>query len=204
MINKRILSTLLALAILLSCVGWTPAQAQGTAPIDAETPADQTSISTLPIEEEEDELPEREPIARLYGEEGDDLNKIVYLNNDGTRTMYLYDYPVKYRDASGEIRDISLEIADGTTELNRFQSSANSIMTAFPSKASDGISLSGEGVSIKLIPNIPEEDANTIHMTGNAKRIDSKTISYDYDAKTTIEYSLTYTGFKEDIVVSEY
>ena len=40
MINKRILSTLLALAILLSCVGWTPAQAQGTAPIDAETPAD--------------------------------------------------------------------------------------------------------------------------------------------------------------------
>ena len=32
MINKRILTTLLALAILLSCVGWTPAQAQGTAP----------------------------------------------------------------------------------------------------------------------------------------------------------------------------
>ena len=204
MINKRILSTLLALAILLSCVGWTPAQAQGTAPIDAETPADRTSISTLPIEEEEDELPEREPIARLYGEEGDDLNKIVYLNNDGTRTMHLYDYPVKYRDASGEIHDISLEIADGTTELNRFQSSANSIMTAFPSKASDGISLSGEGVSIKLIPNIPEADTNTIHMTGNAKRIDSKTISYDSDAKTTIEYSLTYTGFKEEIVVSEY
>ena len=204
MINKRILSTLLALAILLSCVGWTPVQAQGTAPIDAEIPADQTSISTLPIEEEETKLPGREPIARLYDEEGDDLNKIVYLNNDGTRTMHLYDYPVKYRDASGEIHDISLEIADGTTELNHFQSSANSIMTAFPSKASDGISLSGEGVSIKLIPNIPEAETNTIHMTGNAKRIDSKTISYDYDAKTTIEYSLTYTGFKEDIVVSEY
>ncbi len=78
MINKRILSTLLALAILLSCVGWTPVQAQGTAPIDAETPADQTSISTLPIEEEdENKLPEREPIARLYDEEGDDLTKIV-------------------------------------------------------------------------------------------------------------------------------
>ena len=35
MINKRILSTLLALAILLSCVGWTPAQAQGAALVDA-------------------------------------------------------------------------------------------------------------------------------------------------------------------------
>ena len=161
-------------------------------------------MSSLLIVEEEDELPEQEPIARLFDEEGDDLNKIVYLNNDGTRTMHLYDYPGKYRDTSGEIHDISLEIADGATKLDRFQSASNSIMTAFSSKASDGISLSGEGVSIKLIPNIPEEDANTIHMTGNAKRIDNKTISYDYDAKTTIEYSLTYTGFKEDIVVSEY
>jgi hypothetical protein len=37
-----------------------------------------------------------------------------------------------------------------------------------------------------------------------ATRIDEKTIQYRYDSKTTIEYSLTYTGFKEDIVVSEY
>ena len=34
MTNRRILSTLLALAILLSCVGWTPAQAEGTAPAE--------------------------------------------------------------------------------------------------------------------------------------------------------------------------
>lgn len=37
-----------------------------------------------------------------------------------------------------------------------------------------------------------------------AARINEKTIQYRYDSKTTIEYSLTYTGFKEDIVVSEY
>ena len=204
MINKRILSTLLALAILLSCVGWTPAQAHGTALIGEPDPVDPVATTAQPQEESRDKLLRSKPIARLYDEEGEDLNKIIYLNNDGTRTMHLYDYPVKYRDASGEIHDISLEIADGTTELNRFQSSANSIMTSFPSKASDGISLSSEGVSIKLFPNIPEAETNTIHMTGNAKRIDSKTVSYDYDAKTTIEYSLTYTGFKEDIVVSEY
>ena len=32
MTNRRFLTTLQALAILLSCVGWTPAQAEGTAP----------------------------------------------------------------------------------------------------------------------------------------------------------------------------
>ena len=40
--------------------------------------------------------------------------------------------------------------------------------------------------------------------TATAQRIDANTVAYPYDAKTTVEYSLTYTGFKEDIVVSEY
>lgn len=39
---------------------------------------------------------------------------------------------------------------------------------------------------------------------GSVQRLDSKTVSYSYDAKTTLEYALTYTGFKEDIVVSSY
>jgi hypothetical protein len=49
-------------------------------------------------------------ILRLYDEEGADLNKLVYLNADGSRTLYLYDHPVKYVDADGTIRDISLDI----------------------------------------------------------------------------------------------
>ena len=32
----------------------------------------------------------------------------------------------------------------------------------------------------------------------------ARTIQYPYGTHTTIEYSLTYTGFKEDIVVSRY
>lgn len=37
-----------------------------------------------------------------------------------------------------------------------------------------------------------------------ATLIDDKTIGYQLDERTSLEYSLTYTGFKEDIVVSEY
>ncbi|MBP3305770.1 MAG: hypothetical protein J6L24_07360 [Oscillospiraceae bacterium] len=54
----------------------------------------------------------REHISRVYSQEQDDLNKLVFQNADGTQTVYLYDFPVKYEDAGGEIRDISLEIAD--------------------------------------------------------------------------------------------
>ena len=55
-------------------------------------------------------------IQRLYDEEGDDLNRVVFQNADGTQTMYLFDFPVKYLDADGKAKDITLDIADGKTE----------------------------------------------------------------------------------------
>lgn len=45
---------------------------------------------------------------RLYSAEGDDLNRIVFLNADGTQTAYVFDFPVKYVDASGAIKDIRI------------------------------------------------------------------------------------------------
>lgn len=158
---------------------------------------------------------------RVYEDEGDDLNKIVFENLDGTKTMYLFDFPVKYVDTNGKIRDISLEIADASS--GGFKTAANAAVTTFSAQASDGISLSGNGTNITLIPIMPTTSAGTQAMTAGSKagslgsisaddqvvsrvatRIDEKTIQYRYDSKTTIEYGLTYTGFKEDIVVSEY
>ena len=66
-------------------------------------------------------------------------------------------------------------------------------MTEFPASLPDGVTLRGNGVSLR--------------MTGrghSARRVDEQTVAYTYDEKTTIEYALTCTGFKEDIVVSEY
>jgi len=33
---------------------------------------------------------------RLYQEEYDDLNRIVFLNADGIQTAYIFDFPIKY------------------------------------------------------------------------------------------------------------
>ena len=158
---------------------------------------------------------------RVYEDEGNDLNKVVFENLDGTKTMYLFDFPVKYVDNNGKIRDISLEIADSTS--GGFKTAANAAVTTFSAQAGDGISLSGNGTDITLIPIMPTVSTGTQAMTAGSKtgslgsisaddqvisraatRIDEKTIQYRYDSKTTIEYGLTYTGFKEDIVVSEY
>lgn len=168
-----------------------------------------------------EEALENKHIKRSYADEGNELNKVVFENLDGTKTMYLFDFPVKYIDNKGKIQDISLEIKDGSS--GTFETAGNSVVTTFSAQASSGISLSGNGTEITLIPIMPTVPQGTQTMTAGgsggslgsissdeqvvshaATRIDEKTIQYRYDSKTTIEYSLTYTGFKEDIVVSEY
>lgn len=151
-------------------------------------------------------------IARCYEDEGTDLNKIIFLNIDGTKTMYTFDFPVKYVDDNGNIQDIRLEIADSTVNAGEFETAANDTVTTFSAQFTDGIALEDNDTEIRLIPILPSANSSMATMsttnmaatTATAQRIDADTVAYPYDAKTTVEYSLTYTGFKEDIVVSEY
>ena len=149
-------------------------------------------------------------VQRLYEKEGNHLDTVIFRNADGTETAYIFDYPVKYVDESGKTKDITLDIADSAVS-GEFKTADGSAVTTFSRNLSDGIGLRGNNTSLSLIPHLPTAKAgaalsSTATLTANstAERIDRKTVSYDYDSKTTIEYSLTYTGFKEDIVVSEY
>ena len=153
-------------------------------------------------------------VSRLYEDEGADLYKLVFLNFDGSKTMYAYDFPVKYVDPDGTIKDITLEIRESNAENAAYETASNATITTFSTLSSDGISLRGNNTEICLVPIIPDTASNNLtastydfDITSEAAevtRIDNKTVEYRYNEKTTIEYSLTYTGFKEDIVVAEY
>jgi hypothetical protein len=137
------------------------------------------------------------------------LNMFVFRNNDGTYTKKIYSHPVKYIDDTGAVRDITTDIeklSDGT-----FRTADNDVVTTFSRMLSDGITLSYDDISVKMIPVINSSSASTgnISASDNASLVsslssDNKTVSYPYGNKTKLEYSLTYTGFKEDIVVEEY
>lgn len=146
-------------------------------------------------------------VRRMYDEE-DDLNTIVFMNADTTRTKYYFGHPVKYVDENGVTKDISLNIVSAPQSANAYMTEANSITSAFSRTLSDGVSLSNGNVSVTLVPTLNNADsASSVYALRNnaqAQLIDNKTVSYYYDEKTTIEYKLTYTGFKEDIIVSEY
>ena len=136
-------------------------------------------------------------ISREYSYEKD-LNTFVFRNNDGTYTKKLYSYPVKYIDKTGKTKDITTDIeklSDGS-----FKTAENSIVTTFSKTLSDGITLSYNDIVIKMIPSTKF----TMESSVSSLSSDRKTVLYPYGNKTRLEYSLTYTGFKEDIVVEEY
>lgn len=182
---------------------------------------------------EKSEIQEKQYVGRVKGEETNEYT-LVLKNADGSNTLRLFDYPVKYTDEEGTEKDITLKLTE--TAKGNYRTVDNKIITTFSQKLSDGISLEYEDVAIKMVPEeqpissvtpitpitpvMDTNDAETISATEIIGPIteltpitpvreaslsdDKETVSYPFGNKTSLEYSLTYTGFKEDIVVEEY
>ena len=173
--HRKFLSTLLSLAILLSCVGWTPSRAEEAMPelqMEQSQAAAQTEAAVYTEQMSREELPEivaqeapvnHGHVGRLENEEADNLNQFIFLNQDGSKTMYLYDHPVKYRDEAGKVHDISLNIADTDDTAYPFRTEANWAVTAFPRELANGITLESESAQIKMIPILPENSTTVLN-----------------------------------------
>ena len=195
----KILSFLLVICLLFTAftgfISVPEEDAKLPEPITADLSSDAEDF-TLPEIVDAQEAIDYGYAARDRIAEATDLNSFVFLNSDGTSTLRLYDHPVKYIDETGTIQDITLTIEKHN---DGYQTADNAIVTTFAQKLSDGITLTGEDVTVRMLP------ADRV-LTESVSRLssDNKKVSYPYDSKTSYEYSLTYTGFKEDIVVEEY
>ena len=85
----------------------TSAQADNTAPA---TTAATLTAADIPEMLSAAALAQRGTVRRVYEEESD-MSTLVFENNDGTRTMYLFGAPVKYIAPDGTTRDKSTAIA---------------------------------------------------------------------------------------------
>lgn len=141
-----------------------------------------------------DKAAEKNYIKRLPYQETD-LYSFVFQNADGTNTLQMYDFPVKFYK-NGKIVDISTDIVKGSN--GNYISAQSEINVTFPSQISEGISLSYNNLLIKMKPSFSTNINSPILST------DKKRVTYQLDQNTSLDYSLTYTGIKEDIVVNEY
>ena len=163
------------------------------------TPQKDTSLTEKPFElpdiVDAEEAAEHGYIGRMYEDEKD-LNTFVFQNEDGTSTMRVYSHPVKYTDENNEVQDISLDIKENTD--GSFSTAEHEIITTFEKDLSDGIRLSYDDLEIKMVPEMETNDTVT------ASSDDTESVEYIVDDITSYVYELTYSGFKEDIVVAEY
>ena len=125
----------------------------------------------------------------------------VYSNGDGTDTVEVYDFPVKYVDKNGNFKKkstIITEVSDGIENDDaKYVTRDNDILTYFSEEVTGGITIEYGDVSIRTVPKIKGKKDAVLSE-------DSEKVSYQIDDKTTYEYELTYMGYKESIVVSEY
>ncbi len=193
MINKRILSTLLALAILLSCVGWTPAQAQEAASVEEniDTAAQLADNSNISQFVDMEQFTQADHVARLCDEEK--LNTYVFRNRDGSKSVYYMDQDVKFVDDGGTIREKDTTLVRGE---KGYGVRSNDVGLHIPDSAVDGITVSHNSRDVKLIPN---------GGSGNAAVHDNSVVYSDFFGRGIhLKYTPMLSGVKEDVIITKY
>lgn len=134
---------------------------------------------------------------RLYDEEPN-LNTMVFKNVDNSNSFYYFNYPVKYYDDNGVVHDkTSLLVNDESSKS--FVSNSSDIKTSFSKNLGDGISLEFEDIQLTMLPMFVDPD----ECEGELSE-DSKNVVYDCGESVSLDYALTYTGFKENIILDQY
>lgn len=140
---------------------------------------------------------------RLYDKE-DDLNTLVYLDNDGSETAYIFNEAVKYVDSNNNIKDKSNVISDSISnkkfaEKYAYVNDKNDINSYFPKtlEKGTGIVLDSKNVSVEMYPN-----TNTV---ANVKKQNESLVVYDdvFGKDIQLQYEPIFEGYKENIVLND-
>lgn len=119
-------------------------------------------------------------------------------NSDGTLTLEVFGSPIKYRTKEGSVNDISLL---PVPESGGFRAGDHYLGISFPEKAESGIRLN---TGKHVITVTPVTENGIAVETASAYLSDTDAVVYKKDPETSYEYNITYSGYKENIVVSQY
>lgn len=150
---------------------------------------------------EQELVEEKQHIARLYDRETG-LDTVVFANQDGTETAYIFDEAVKYLNDEGIITDKSNRLYRIAEKDYAYVNEDNDIQTSFPAKlnSATGINLSFDEHSIVIYP-----DNGSAFSAAKKIENDEEYVYYDeaFGRGTSLRYKATFSGFKEDIILCE-
>ena len=134
-----------------------------------------------------------EHIKRLPDEE--ELDTYVFLNENGSKSVYYMDENVKYIDATGAIKEKDVSLV---AKSDGYGIARNEFDLHIPTVATSGIEMSHEGYTVKIIPQ------STVKNVSAQEVNDS--IVYDgfFGTNTKLKYTPMLSGIKEDIILETY
>lgn len=137
-------------------------------------------------------------VARLNSEERS-LSEVVLEKDDGTRALYLFDENVKYIDENGEVADKS---NNAVRKGRAFVNEGNDVEIILPATLTAGIAVIGDELNITMKP-LTDKIGRSL---SPAKKTADDTVVYSdvFDSSTNIEYTYTYGGVKENIILESY
>ncbi len=132
-------------------------------------------------------------VKRLNDEE--ELDTYVFLNSDGTKSVYYMDENVKFIDKNGDVKEKDVSLVKKT---DGFGIVRNEFDLHIPNAASSGISMSYNGYDVKLIPQTS--------VRAVPARQNGDTVVYDgfFGTNTSLVYTPMLSGVKEDVVMKAY
>ena len=222
--SKRIVAALLAFAITVGIAGNAYAENTGqamTAEIETavsdKVQAEAEVSNPEPEQESESEIVRTELteqnlpdvidsetaiadgyVARLNSEE-QSLSEVVLEKDDGMRALYLFSENVKYIDENGDVADKS---NNAVRKGRAFVNEGNDVEIILPATLTAGIAVIGDELNITMKP-LTDSIGRSL---STAVQTEEDTVLYSdvFDSSTDIEYTYTYGGVKENIILESY
>lgn len=137
-------------------------------------------------------------VARLNSEE-QSLSEVVLEKDDGTRALYLFSENVKYIDENGDVADKS---NNAVRKGRAFVNEGNDVEIILPATLTAGIAVHSDELNITMKP-LTDSIGRSL---STAVQTEEDTVLYSdvFDSTTDIEYTYTYSGVKENIILESY
>ena len=140
--------------------------------------------------------------ARLYGKEVA-LDTVLFANNDGTETVYIFNEDVKYMDENGSVFDKSNKLYPSVKTGNysneySYVNKENNIKTYLPKslKTDTGVIVEAQNKTIEMYP--ASDSISDVVVDDDMYGA----CYYDvFGEDTEIRYKPSFSGYKEDIVL---
>lgn len=140
-----------------------------------------------------DQFNEASHVERLYAEE--ELDTYVFLNSDGTKSVYYMDENVKFFDKNGDVKEKDISLV---SKSDGYGIVRNEFDLHIPNSATSGISMSYNGYEVKISPQ-------STARTAPARKV-GETVVYDgfFGTNTSLVYTPMLSGIKEDVIMKAY